>query len=633
MANRIYTYRLGEPLEPTARLVDAQIFAAHRYRNTLTEIERTRRQAVRAALGGHVDVEPLATELAALDAQIDGMRAELSRQRAAARARKVDSPLPAAIRAAVAQARDLRERVRTAKAAIASDPTVQAAIIAANERAAADQRAARAQCGVYWGTYLLVEAAADQARKVSTDPAFRPWRHAALSMRVAPDAPDIIERREAGAICIAVRDRGDEGRVSVQLQGGLAIEDLWGTSAYVRIDPVPAAAHDPTTRRGDRRRLCRTTLCLRLGSDGRAPIWGTWPLTLHRPLPPGARIKVATVQRRRRDIRRWVWELQLLLEMPEGYAPPPSGEGMIALNLGWCQHPSGGIRAGYLVGDDGYEQEIVVPRHVIERVDKAASIEGFRDRDLNAMRPQLLEAIGALAAPSNWFRAETAHLPQWRSPERFASFAHAWRARRFEGDQAAYAIIEAWRYRDEHLARYAAGVEGGARRHRGEIYRLIAAQVARRYRTLVVDDADLRELQRSPRPEDTRGEIPAAKRQQQIAAGSVLRGVLISACTRAGAVVKVSRTDVTRRCHACGSIETWDRASPERRHACAGCGQVWDQDANACRNLLRAARERIDAEIGTEGARAENAREIKLSRSQRLHAGRARRTANRPLAT
>jgi hypothetical protein len=75
---RVYRYGL---LPPTSGgpLVSDQVHAAHRYQNALVEIDRSRREAVRAILGGHASVEQLG-------AQVQALVDELAQRRAAIKA-------------------------------------------------------------------------------------------------------------------------------------------------------------------------------------------------------------------------------------------------------------------------------------------------------------------------------------------------------------------------------------------------------------------------------------------------------------------------------------------------------------------------------------------------------------------
>ena len=625
---RVYEYGL---LDPTvnAALVDDQMRAAHRYRNVLVEIERARRDAVRGALSAHPSVEPIEAEVQVLAREREGLRDQIRRANAAKRGRADTKELRERVRLVAGKLRDARARLKTAKDAIAQDAHVAAAIAAANDRAATRVREERARCGAYWGSYLLQESDADRARKEKTPPKFQRWT--------------------------------GEGRVSVQLQGGLALEDAWGTDTQLQIDV------DPTVRRGGRR---FAVLRMRVQSDVRGkPIWAEWPMILHRPLPEGCRIKVATVHRRRRDCRQWDWRLTLQLELPDGWAQGRLGIGTVALNLGYArsyEHLRGGVRAGYLVGEDGEAREVAVAASVIDRVEKSESIRSVRDKDLDAMRaalvawlrdheatlPTWLVERTILSKPNaglrwqqfceSWKRLGQAvmdrakqalpaditapaittrnwHVALWRSAARFRALAFAWRSARFDGDAAGYDLIESWRYRDEHLQRYEAGMLRGALLDRREQYRIAAADLAARYATLIVGSTDLRELQRSPMPEEARTEIASAKRNQRHAAGSILRAALENAFKRRGGkVVVIDDARATSTCWRCASIEEWDRIA-EREHQCGACGATWDQDENHCKNLLaRFRREQESATLDKETARDDKTVEKKESRSERL---------------
>src|SRR5205807_6540186 len=85
------------------------------------------------------------------------------------------------------------------------------------------------------------------------------------------------------------------GRLAVQLQGGLPVADAFGSDSRLRIAPVPAGAWE----RGAPPSARRTTVQLRIGSEGREPVWATVPVVLHRPLPPAAQIKWVFLLRER----------------------------------------------------------------------------------------------------------------------------------------------------------------------------------------------------------------------------------------------------------------------------------------------------------------------------------------------
>jgi hypothetical protein len=642
---RVRNYQFGL-LPPTvnAGIVDDEMRMAHRYRNQLVEIERERRTRIREALSGTAEVSILEQKLASAVARRDAARLELAARRKATRSRSDSPEERSRVRDLGVELRLIREQIKAARvsaavlngvlerkrkvrklaatarrhrhagraddlavtrdllagswrdlrdhlAQIRREPSGEEVIQVARAVDAASQHAyhrtiqARDTCAVYWGSYLLVEQAMDAARSGVSPPDFKPYR--------------------------------GEGRVSVQLQGGIGLGELID-------DTQMQIVHMDDPRRG-RRSGQRRILRLRVGSDGRRrPIWAEWPMTMHRELPLGARVKVATVSRRRQDVVTWRWQLLLTVDESACAPRPVRGEGAVALNLGYCRRPDDGVRAGYVVGSDGYESEVLVRDRVVGELARADDIRAIRDRRLNEARAQLsewrarhAEAQGDHATPA-WFTEQTRTLHAWRSPGALRRLFYAWRDRRWVGDEYGFEVLAAWRYKDDHLDRYENGARSHAQRSRQDAYRQLAARLAAQYRYLIVDDTDLRDLQRSPSPESEDVEIRAVKYRQRVAAGSVLRGALTSAFGPDRTLSR-SAVDVTRRCSSCLAVNDWDRSSGEREHTCVGCGRRRDQDANAGENLLRDW-QRLVEEKETAHVTASTTR--KPSRSERLRASR-----------
>lgn len=602
----VYEYGLLPPTEK-ANLVDSQMRSAHRYRNKLVEIELERRKGVRAAMGAHEDMAPLEEQIAEVSQKRDDARAQLLQTRKATRSRSDSADVRAAVRDLGARLRELRAKVKELRKAVAADAVVHAAIVQADQHAHDRIIEHRKSCGVYWGTYLLQEADAQRARQEKFPPKFRRWT--------------------------------GSGRVSVQLQGGLEVKDLWGTDTQVQVDPVSDVAHNPLMRRGARRRAQRTTLRIRVGSEHRRPIWAEFPMVYHRPLPEGSVIKVVTIIKRPRDCHTWFWLAQFTIEAPE--VSYPSAQGAVALNLGFSVRPDGSIRSGYLVGSDGIEQEVIVSRRDIDAISKANDLQSKRDNAMNVVRDDLVawkatlleklapdhkaavQAIRATYPDADgweylirymrhegpavpmWFMRATANMHAWRSCERFRALAYTWRANRFVGDGFAYFILNAWRYHEEHLQSWEANMRRIAIIRRRDEYRKIASSLRSRYHTVIVDDTDLREFQRSPAPESEAREIPAVKTNQRLAAGSVLRTTILNAF--GSRKWKTSAKNVTKRCHKCGVVNELDRLAMDRQYRCNACNATFDQDANAGHNLLleysRREQTEVEADPSESGSR------------------------------
>ena len=600
MTARIYEYGLRAPTQEGARVSD-QIWLAHRYRNLLCEIERRRREAVAAVLAAHPTIEPLSAAVDLLATEAEAADLAIRAARKTSRSRSDTVADRSALRDLRVRLKRARAEMRDAKRALRDDAPIQAQIAAVNEVDHCARLKARAECGVHWGSYLLIENAAIQAAKTAikerTMPQFSAW--------------------------------DGNGAVGVQIQGGISVAEVHaGTDTRLQIDAVPEAAWTGT--RGDRRRLGRTTLRMRVGSEGRAPIWAVWPMVMHRPLPAGAVLKGARVIRRRHGWRSRgshdTWHLQITVVLPDEYRTEPCGTGMVAVHPGWRQ-VAGGLRIGYVLGDDGHERELLLDDSVAPRIASADAIHGHRDDAIEALRPALSAWLAGRDLPE-WLAEQSRYLPMWRATSRFARLEARWRTERFAGDDEGYAMLDSWRRRDAHLYAYEDGRRDRALGHRREVYRRLAAELARRYEVLVLSDTDYRQLARRPRTEDERAAWDAANGQRHLAAVSTLTEACRQAFrARGGRIVTVASLDLTRTCHVCGAIVSWDQAAYV--YATCACGATWDQDANAAHNSLARGREQLIADLAAEAARAKDPVVVESRWAKVKRLGREKREAAR----
>lgn len=568
---RVYRYGLLPP-QVGSDLVDEQIRLAHRYRNALVELELERRRRYREIRAR------LCPEIAMLEADIDaasGVIEVLSEAVALGRAaRHTDSaPSPAVVAAARAHLAELRAARKDAVAALKAArkdaaPAIAEEVAALDAECLARHKALRAACGVYWGTYLLVEEAADRARRERSDPRFRPW----------------------GA--------GD-GAVSVQIQGGMSWDDATSCAdPRLQIDTSPRPVRDGAKGRA------RPRIRIRVGSDGRAPVWAEWPLILHRPLPDGAVIKRATAHRTRVGLR-YQWHLTLQLALPAGWRREACGTGAVAVHVGWRLRRDRSVRVAWLLDSAGGETEVLLDDSIRRGLGKSDSLRSIRDRAVEELRPRLSAWLRGRDLPA-WLAERTATLGNWRAAARFAALARAWRSQRWEGDAEGYEMLESWRYHDQHLLEWEVGQRRSTLARRREVYRLLAVRLAREYETVVLADVDLRQLARLPAPDDDGRGIAAARSQRHDAAVSEMVAAIKDAVrVRGGSIVEVPAAGMTA-CVVCGVVDAWDSVR-ELTHACSGCGAEWDQDSCAAHHMLRAwHRERSSAIADGVPARAKN---------------------------
>ena len=392
-----------------------QMYLAHKYRNTLIEIERGKRAAQRALL---LSVPSLANaEQAVHDADTVLMSAlvVMKTSRQATRSRSDTQQA----RDAVASRRTKSRRRRSIdSSARGTSPAAQKILsltpnASRNQRTAASdlRKNARAHCGVYWGTYLLVEAAIDDS--IGDLP---------LYDGVAPNDPKYV--RWTG-----------EGSLGVQCQGGMTVDALFAEGTRHRPPAKPASVlrkqlrlettADPRTgRRAGQRHLL--TWCL---GDSEA----AFQAIVHRDIPTNAVIKAAAIHLRRRGGREH-WTLCITVD--DSHVRRTSfGEGSVGVDLGWRLLQDGSIRVGAWHGEDGKYDEMAVSDHWRGGITQTEELRSVRDKALDLARGLLVSWLALAVDRPEWLSRQTSHLYQWRSATRLAALVQYWAAHRFAGDE------------------------------------------------------------------------------------------------------------------------------------------------------------------------------------------------------
>lgn len=546
MQTKVYRYRLKPPAE-NRDIVTQQMRLAHRYYNKLIEIERVRRFTVRALYDQRSDLSKLKAETEERQGALEEAEASIREMRQQSRSRSETKEMRQKAKALRAELRASREAFRSARKALRDDEQFQRDAAEIDAEALAKSKAARSECGVYWGTYLIQENAFNLARKSKMDPRFRRWT--------------------------------GESAVGVQIQKGITVDEATsGSDTRIVLDPCPAG------RNGRRRSMLRGTLRLRVQSGERKePVWAEWPITLHRPLPTGARIKRVDVHRSLVGPKEQ-WSAHFTLDVP-GPFQCAGAAGAVAVDIGWREREQG-LRVAYLCDGLECDEEVLLDPDVATRIQKVRDLQEIRDKRRDQMAPKLIEELRKIEAPE-WLQEKTAYISQWRAQARFAALVLEWRERRFAGDQKAYELLEAWRKRDKHLWLWETAQRKSTLRRRREQYRRLGAKLAQSYRVLVLEDFDLRDMARLAEVgEEGEQAAQVIRTRRFMAATSELRDCLEKAfASRGGTVVWMASKDTTRRCHVCGHTEAFD-AAKSVWHACGSCGATWDQDRNAAINLI-----------------------------------------------
>jgi hypothetical protein len=364
-----------------------------------------------------------------------------------------------------------------------------------------------------------------------------------------------------------------EGKVTVRWQNGLPTSKI--ADSRLHLDAVPSEAY--TAPRRERRRLCRSKVSIRVRSEGRNPVWLSLPCVLHRPLPDGL-LRSASVIRERIGMR-WRWKLILSIKLPTKEQPIKREGPEISLDIGWRKLPAG-LRVCYWHDDSGQTGELVLPNHFLNGMQKVEDIRSIRDKHFNSAVKLLADWLSHNHnSVPDWLEQATENLSRWHSTARLASLVLRWRDNRFTGDEKIFEQIEEWRKRDKHLLEYEANLRDKLIKRRREIYRVFAADIAKRYARVKLEKFNISKVARDKEL------VQPAQRQRVLAAPSVLRLAIASSVGREGGEIQLVEAKYTTMiCNYCGSVERFDKAA-ELSHKCSVCGTFWDQDANAARNI------------------------------------------------
>lgn len=640
MATLVYRYGL---LTPTleADEVWAQMRAAHRYRNNLTEIERLRRAAIRLAeQESDPSLAGAQAALAWLEHEAESLAKEAKKQRSSTRKRGITSD----IRSRLVETRDLVKRAKVAirlYRALVVIPALQNARDEINTRTTELRRNARGyrprglRQPLVHGTYSLVEEADAASRSklpLYEDPQFRRW---------TGEGQVVDGELSPGAYA--------EGAVGVQIQGGAKAEEvvLFDESdrghTFVQILPSkgPHPMYQKARRDGKPRREGRGArqtriLRLRVGSNpDRSPVWAEWHMQMHRPLPEGAQIMRVAAHCRRIGPRD-EWYATITVRVPD--EPRRKGDRIaVAVDVGWRMLPDGSVRVAYWRGEDGRHDQFVLTARQLEGLTKADSIRAIRDRAQNTMSAGVAKFLADTKTPP-WLTEATHGFHLWKSHKRFYRLRDQWSLNRFAGDEVAFALLDSWVGRDRHLWEYEAGQRIGAARNRKDWFRRFAAWLAAQYDCVVLEKKFIQRAKFHARKATEDGamtEDTGLRRLQSLAAPSSLGDTLKSAFHRLGdplprggstAIVELRPAFTTRNCHKAdgGEVDADDAAEDVVARYSCGCSH--DQDDNACQNLLALYRERLGDPPNRATARVKDS-EDRRARSRRMRAEREARMA------
>lgn len=463
--------------------------------------------------------------------------------------------------------RVLRRAVSSLEPKDARDPyykqirDAQAAAVRA-ARALVVESTAEGEPPLYWGTYLQVEAAVDQAQRTTT------LGH------------DVSDAMLAGG-----------GLLAVQIQKTKPVDAgslLGGEDTRVRMSQHLVRRGSELMRNGQPRPSKHHELQIRIGSDpssNRVPIWAHLFVRLHRPLPMA---RLAWVLLRARRIGpRIKWSVVFLVDQDHVRAVPGRSDAACGVDIHWRTVETG-IRIATWIGTDGAQGELVIPPEVTQRAPKSESLRAIRDRAKNELVAQLCawKADRDLPPPL----AEClSHAHAWRKTGRIVGLERIWRANRHDGDEAMYDAIVAFLKHDRHLWAWEAhNREKMGRQIAGRIEQL-AVSLAKRYAVVGVEERGMvPELitTETATDDDDAWRRRLNARRVSVLGPALLRSMLERFCTKYKATyVEVEPATTTIDCSVCGTTRADPSDGRDKEITCGTCGLTEDRAVTAAKNI------------------------------------------------
>lgn len=529
MPTRNWCY--GAKTPDVEQAVSDAIFAAHCYRNRLCELELSKRDRHYAIL------RRLAPDFTKAEAAVTECQADLGTVREQIQAERIKqrSKQPTGVSHLTAKATELKEHLKELRAELKrtkhlayTDPAVVAAMDQNTAQHREDCKDAKLASGLYWGTEAIVKQACGS---------------------FATGAPPRFKRYDG------------TGQLAAQLQGGLDCDDIekYNTLCYL--------AEETDGR--------KRFIYIRIGSDGRSPVFAKVPIVFHRPLPAG-KVKWAYLEKRKiADHVRWT--IRLTIECTQELDRCRDGE--VAIHTGWRMEDSG-LRVATWLGSDGKRGCIKLPMTHCDDYAKCDTIRSARDKAFNTMVAIIRDWMKAHDDLPEWMQDVRPYIHAWKSPARLAKLYWQWSQDCIDGDDDIFQALNQWRKQDKHEWQHERRLSIRILRRRKHLFRNFAAMLSENYGVAIVSPIDAKELTENSQPEDLERDNHQSHRHAKWAAVSeftqVIREKFPLHC------IDVDCKNISRQCCNCGTIS----ARVGRKVQCRECGHTHDVDENAVANTL-----------------------------------------------
>lgn len=599
--------------------IKEQITLYDDYYNALVENERKKREEYRALR------EKCYPRLTIDEAELDRLvqlkeekREEIKKSRQATRKNTSYPKINAEISELKLRIKELRTLVKDDRVKAKEDPVLESGGVFISEKYSTLAKEIRSQFverGLYWGNYLQADNAFKSSLKGSMDP--------------------------------EPKHRFGEGRVGVQIQGKkgegsrefLTTTKLFnGGSNFIKIEKLPESEFVGVNRRTGKevRRAFQHRVYIAVGQEHRKPIWVSFRVAIHRPIPDGV-VKWAWIKVSRVGLT-WKYDLQLTLESNAFRDPDIIPAGAIAIKLGYRRVDAGirfavgfdtnGKVHNFFLDDSRVEND---PNHLLEDVIRTLpdELKNVGDKCFNEARDELLKWFFSNKY-QDWMSSHSIDtLRHWRSHKRMAHLAGEWANRVFhdrsklvnlwiswkqyrmsaqpkpldlfpdrseglpvvqgwlsdrgvlEPEEVLVFFLELWRRKNKHIYQWESNQRDKAINRRRDLFRCISRRLVNQYGILYLKDSDLTKVAKKAKPEEESVQAQEQRSLRTTAAPSHFRMALTSAF----GPNRTTKLSPSVSCCNCGNTKI--EQSTCAMTTCPKCHEPMDQDERIVRNLLR----------------------------------------------
>lgn len=378
----------------------------------------------------------------------------------------------------------------------------------------------------------------------------------------------------------------DTQRVQRNISAAQAFDSNNGAAFFFTVQNTDG---EKTSKRS--KRLVKAVAHLQVGTEPKT--FFALPVTLHRSFPEGSTLRSVAAKRERVG-RHYRWSLLVTVDFPVPKAA--HGKGVVALDPGWAMgtlpEPDGRLRVGGVTNESGEFKELALPPEFMSQVAQASRLQSIIAKETNELMPKVQEWLDKHSEQSD-FRthfqyAVVAHSNAKRRQGEAGGFRRlikaVWAIRKGAelGDPGLGSALESWYKSFRHHDEWMRNLQDQNDASKLHLYRNWAAQAAKQYHTVVIDDSDLRKAAKAPDAEKDKAQ--AAGGQRQVAAPSLLVAAFKNAFELAGGEVRWVIGKTSRICSECGHENP--ALGLTREFRCEQCGYTADREFNSGRNLI-----------------------------------------------